>query len=67
MQKYAPAFAPAVQRALAETLPESVALAAVDLIYGDMSQNPQRVHNPSSKSDALVIDEQGFLPAISPG
>ncbi len=39
-------YKPAARRALAETLPEAVAAAAVELIEGDLRDQPYRVGKP---------------------
>lgn len=43
MSRYAVRFSTAARRALADTLPESVATAAFELITGALSENPQRL------------------------
>ncbi|WP_280420569.1 type II toxin-antitoxin system RelE family toxin [Nocardia carnea] len=39
-------YKPAARRALTETLPEAVAVAALELIEGDLRQEPFRVGKP---------------------
>jgi mRNA interferase RelE/StbE len=40
---YAITFAPAARRAIAEELPEAVAIAVIEFTYGALAANPRRV------------------------
>lgn len=45
-EPYTPIFQPPARRALAKVLPEPVATAALEFIWGDLRQAPYRVGKP---------------------